>query len=850
MAMSGSSGASATVAKQQSQMSGGYPGRWRGRFVWAPTSTGETPVGQGAYRMFRKTFTIGESVRSVALRITAGDKFQAFCNGVYLGRGPCRSVLPQWSFYDTFDLTSHVRPGVNTISVMVFWHGQANCFSADQRAGLWAEIDVSHATGATESIVSDGTWKTRACRAWDVTAPIVNGAQGLPIECYRAGVDPADWAKTSYNDADWPNAIVLSTANRWEDLADASCWEYLEPRLTPQLDEVAMAPKSILQTGRTTASEDHIAPTAVAERLAKSTYTADATATTTVERLNAGDATFASNAAGDPYIVIDLGRPYNAVPFIELVASCGDVIEMSFSNVLKNGRCAAVEGPSRFAVRYEACDGRQTWQGWNVVTAFRYVTIVFRTTGRTVLLKRCGAVAHIYPTKRVGSFECSDPVLNQVWTAAVETNLMHLQDTYLMDPVRERTYYILAGEMEQSHLSYYVSLGDIAATETHFKLTQRTQLPCGKLPLLLPSAEHRGFPRDERPLLSASYATIPVYATFYSQAILRRQRWFPREAFIDTHYPVLLKIAEWLGRQTDDDGVLYNLPPINWIDWTLYEKWNRLEASNGAILGYNCVYVQFLRDLAEVAGRLEYARDQRKWIARADRVAESIRRRFWNESRGLFVDICNDAGQVDTYSELLNGLALLFNVADASQRARVIDNLKRHDTDVTPVSPLYMFYVAEALCDCDEDAYVFDYMSRRYGPVVGKTDFPTLPEGWGDNAYEADMGFVSIHGGGGGVAFTLSTRILGVTPIADGFSEFRFQPAIGALTHARGTIPSPIGPIDVEWQRSGASLTMSITVPKDSRCHATPPRGFVCETLPSVLTEGRHTFAAVAAAKT
>jgi alpha-L-rhamnosidase len=129
--------------------------------------------------------------------------------------------------------------------------------------------------------------------------------------------------------------------------------------------------------------------------------------------------------------------------------------------------------------------------------------------------------------------------------------------------------------------------------------------------------------------------------------------------------------------------------------------------------------------------------------------------------------------------------------------------------------------------------------------VIGKTDFPTLPEGFGDNAYEADFGFVSIHGGGGGVAFTLSTRILGVTPITEGFKKFLFCPMIGNLEHAHGAIPSPVGLIETGWRREGQILVLSITVPAGCECQAEAPAGYRCEQLPAMLNSGRHTFTMV-----
>jgi hypothetical protein len=65
--------------------------------------------------------------------------------------------------------------------------------------------------------------------------------------------------------------------------------------------------------------------------------------------------------------------------------------------------------------------------------------------------------------------------------------------------------------------------------------------------------------------------------------------------------------------------------------------------------------------------------------------------------------------------------------------------------------------------------------------------------------------------------------VLGVVPIQDGFTAIRFTPALGDLDWARGTIPTPHGPIDVSLhRRPGAQPHAKLTLPAEIEVQIDP----------------------------
>jgi len=97
--------------------------------------------------------------------------------------------------------------------------------------------------------------------------------------------------------------------------------------------------------------------------------------------------------------------------------------------------------------------------------------------------------------------------------------------------------------------------------------------------------------------------------------------------------------------------------------------------------------------------------------------------------------------------------------------------------------------------------------------VLADSDFPTLPEKWPDQGDSAPGSM--IHGGGAGVAWSLTSHVLGIKPAAPGFAEAVFDPQPGNLTWAKGIVPTPHGDIKVEWHRDAAGrIVPGIETPK------------------------------------
>jgi hypothetical protein len=839
-----------------------------GRFIW--DYEGEWPdaeLPRHYFTRFRRTFELDDDVESALAHIAVADKYILYVNGEYVGRGPARSVGPWWTPYDTLEIGPKLVKGKNVIAVLAYYYGNDNGFSVDQCPGFFAQVELKLAGGVERVIGTDGQWQTLPLKAYRPDVELVSRFEGQLTEVYDARLADPGWILPEYDDSDWRAASVLwPTSNRH------SCWSYLEPRATPNLRERRISPERILKTGEAravpkSALRPILADVQVAERLQlEQHFPLELTRLEKAEALltkGGGEAIFqssqyfeaessgAAHGERDPFVILDFGRPIFGRPAIQFDAPEGAVVELAWSCRLLDGRVPAVNEITRGRRNAASCvarKGPQTWQMFEGNT-FRYLMVVFRNppmvrspglpirhqpareeNARPIKVKCIDVVCFEYPVVRKGRFECSDETLTKLWRTGVDAVYLHMEDTFVMDAERERMLYLLAGEMLQSHWIIQAAYGDLALTDNHFRQTARMQQPNGLLPGYLHGKAPSGFPPSGRPFASKNWLWLAGYfSTLFGHAVADRYRYTGRMAFLEEHYPALVRIAQWCSEHQDGNGLLYNLPGTGWFDHIENE-------TAGANLEYNAVYYKMLLDVVEAAGLLGYERDERKWRKRSERVLRSLRELHWNAEIGLFADSVVDGCQSPLFTETSNAMALSYGIATPEQAKRILYrltdvadaseervpkpgdfNIRRSYRDCAAVlscaSPLYIYYVIRGLTDAGHGDHAVKHMSERFEAMMSG-DSPSFQECWldprgGVSGHDGS----SLHTGGGGLISFLSTEVLGISHAEPAFQRCRIKPLCSHLTWANGAMPTPHGNIEVAWEKEAGEFRLSADIP-------------------------------------
>jgi len=131
-------------------------------------------------------------------------------------------------------------------------------------------------------------------------------------------------------------------------------------------------------------------------------------------------------------------------------------------------------------------------------------------------------------------------------------------------------------------------------------------------------------------------------------------------------------------------------------------------------------------------------------------------------------------------------------------------------------SPFHGFFVLDALFDNGEDGAAADFMRRFWGAMLdlGATTFyEHYSLDWAANSVPERQNS-QCHGWSAAPAYALPARVLGVRPLAPGFTHVLVEPQTAGLAWAAGVVPTPAGAVRVSWQRSPMLLRVEIDAPQ------------------------------------
>jgi alpha-L-rhamnosidase len=503
----------------------------------------------------------------------------------------------------------------------------------------------------------------------------------------------------------------------------------------------------------------------------------------------------------DTALVFDMGGERLGRIFVDFEAPRGTHIDVGYAEDLHHGRPWVLKRNQIFAGERHIARGGVGRLETFKPRGLRYLQV--NVTGATspVRIERVGMVEQVYPLEKVGQFECSDPMLNEIWEMGWRALRMCSEDSYTDCPWRERGLY--AGDMLPELAITLATSGDARLAKRCLKLFQHVY---GRL---------MGHPQPHRMgtenLRENQVGDFPLITL----VILG---WYVEHtgdlAFARKLYRPYCNMMERVLACREADGLLFE----QWvfIDWVPMEKTCRNTALHAAACGA-------LETLSRLAERLGSKKDQHRYAEAASGLAAAMRKTFWDSGVGAYRDGTKGGKPIDSHFLCSSAWPSVFGLTtDAQERHlreyfdRTLDDLGSEAKQML-TSPYGAFYVLGALYRNGNVDLAERFMRGAWSRMV-LAGADTTWEHFSDSDSQC-------HAWSGSPTFYLSTQMLGVDlgwPVSSDPSRVRIAPASETVEWARGVVAHPAGPVRVAWRIEGERLIVDCDVPDQVRWSVEP----------------------------
>ena len=785
-------------------------------WIWSAEGTHAVPpAGQGSpshyqVRYFRRTFEVADPAgAALTVHLSADSRYVFYCNGTCLGRGPAKGDINH-HFYDTYDLTPHLRPGRNVLAVIVLDMSRVAhrpallgppCSVMTYTGGFVLEGELVDRSGVVlADLQTDAQWRVAVDHGhrFQNENTTFEGYLGY-FEHRVSALVPDGWNTVGFDDSAWPAALVLFKAERHENRRDPASPYGLMPRMIPMLEEGAPAP------------------------FPDAYVTGGGAVSPAWQKLLAEGVALTLPPGEKVDLVLDMGVLTTAFPQLTAAGGAGSKIRLTYAEALRlpwNTPGAKLLGKqqslanlaSHFADESTGWtfDRRGKVTGWCDIwepsgraetfeplhwRAFRYVGLQITVGSEPLTLHAVRQRFTAYPYRVAATFASSDPALDRIWSVGLHTMRMCSHETFEDCPHYEQMQY--AGDtMITSKLAMFTT-GDYALSRQALYQFDWSRLSDGLTQARFPSR---------------LVQVIPAWSIHW---ITNIKDYFLCTGDRDTVrdlLPGVRAVLDWYRRHTDADGLPAKLPFWNITDWC---PWWPRGVVPGADTGTTCIHsAQYINALDEAAWMIrQFGRTAEADTLTAE--AADLRKKahalFWSEAEGLYFDRPGGP-EVSQYG---NAWAIVAGLAGERERGIIMRRFP-DDAKLAPGSFFWWHTGFTALARSGR----YDDMPRHLGPWHESVGYglSTFVE---ENSYWRSL----CHAWSAHPVLEFQQRILGVTPAEPGFARIALAPNRCGLAHAKGSVCTPRGLVEVAWRVDGNKFTLEANVPANTPVQVKLPDG-------------------------
>jgi alpha-L-rhamnosidase len=696
---------------------------------------------------FRRSLELEKSPAKATLHLFADARYMLWVNGNYITSGPCRfeTVAPE---YDSIEIASHLTKGRNTIVILALGN-QGSAQSGKIRRhqpGITCRLDI----GSSSILSKPADWKYSDRARY--RPPLIDWAN--LTDRIDSRVEDGDWTQPGYDDHAWAQPVAV----------DGSQWGTLTARRTAMLRDTPV------------------------EWQAEKTQTLPCS-------LRAGEALpFKLDRFRQVYTVIDFTAEDGAEAELHFDYDSATLERMSGGDHGDGG------------ITYHARAGRQTYVTSDT-RGLSHGAISVRS-GR-ITIHRLQLIERLYPFDVKGSFQCSDQMLNHLWSMCARSCQLLSEDAYVDCADRERVEW-----MDSDPPAYDITRTALAGAGTsHIDSRLYAALLRRTAYTIQPEGWVKAHTCSDR---FDIHAKMEDRACDWVQGARRYYDSTGDLVLIREIWPMLTPQMDWFLQKRTPRGLVL---AREWIVWGNPIGYVTCEGA-----GLNAFVYKALQDTAALGKALGEERAAARYAKAADDLARAFDRYLWDEKSGSYFSAYypqETASMQENRSHqpklqrqgdhleptLFSSLwAMDQGIVPTAKKTRVMSHLLEHRQDARRIMTYY---------------YLFQQMYAAHSPELDLEVLKTVREKWAPMAasplvasWEEFDGASKAHIYGMFPGYFLSAYVLGVRPeMPASRKHLLIEPRLADLTHASGTVMTEHGPVTVAWKKSGTGLDFTLQLP-------------------------------------
>ena len=740
---------------------GNSNGQNQGDAIWISVpGAGETDAG---LYLFRKTLTLETKPVTFKVYVSGDNRFKLYVNEQLVSIGPALGDISHWN-YETLDLAPYLEAGENIIAAEVWNEGD---LKAVAQFSLKTGFFIRGADDAAITLNTNDTWK---CIEDESYTPIRQQVRGY----YAAGAgDKIDmnkkirgWKKLSFNDESWKQARpAFERRGRGGMGFSAPGGWTLTESILPQRE---LSYQRLLLTRR---AEGGVS---VPHKFPAEKSQCHVSANTTASILL--DQAFYTNAY--PTLIFSGGK--NSTIILTYAEALYD------ENGAKNNR-DVIDGKTISGRRDTIISDGSDYQNFTALDwrTYRYVEIQVETKDDPLIIEDFYGTYTGYPFEMNASIDVDKQEMHSMMDVGWRTARSCAVETYMDCPYYERLQYIGDARI-QLFVSYYNS-GDDRLAKNALKLMDYSRQQDGYTLSRYPDTENQ---------------VIATYSMWYICMLHDYLLYGSDPEFLENKLLGSRQILNFFISHMDEDGSLKNVPGWNFTDWV--SGWRSgvgpsAEDGSSALMDLQLLLaLQAAIELEKHEGSPEFVDLYSKL---AEKVAETIKNKYWAPDRGLF----SDTPDWDEFSQHTNSMAVLAGLVNR-QQANDIGKIMLSDTSLTQASIYFKYYLHLALTEAGMGDEYLDWLDIwRKNLALGMTT-------WGEMS-NVETTRSDCHAWGSSPNIEFFRIILGIESDAPYFRKIKIEPHLGKIKQISGEMPHPEGKIAVKYNMKGETLYAEIELP-------------------------------------